>query len=155
MKRSFCVFITCLGLYSSIAQQSRIDSIHQRATLSTQDIELAERYAALFYSHYNIGHVDSSEYYSRVLTNLSRQINYPLGELKAKLPYTNELDNIPKALEASFECLDLGRKSEDTIGIINSLFALNVLYRHAEQYEKSIVFGKQLLALATAFNDSN
>lgn len=155
MKRTHCVLIIYLLAFFSFAQQSRIDSIHRLPPPATEDIELAERYAALMQFHGAIGRYDSLDYYSQELVDLSRRLDYPLGEVKAKIIYSMEFNNLPKSLEVSHECFDLSQKSGDTVALMNSLFALNVLYRIAEQYDKSAAFGKQLLTLATAARDSN
>jgi tetratricopeptide (TPR) repeat protein len=155
MKRTWSVLIICLLVESSNAQQSKIDSIHGLPPRTIEDVELADRYAGLIRFHFNIAQFDSSDYYSNKLLELSRRLDYSLGEIKAKLIYFTQFNNLPKALEVSYECFDLSQKIGDTVALMNSLFALNVVYRTAEQYDKSVEFGKQLLTIATAAADSN
>ena len=155
MKRIWCVLIICLLVDSLIAQQSKIDSVHRLPPRTTEDIELAERYAALVGFHLNIEQYDSANYYSEKLVDLSRRLDYPLGEVKAKIRYIGQYNNLPKALELSYDCLDLSQQSGDTVALMASLFNLNVVYREAEQYDQAVTFGKQLLTLAKAAADSN
>ena len=155
MKRTWCVLIICLLADSSFAQQSKIDSVHRLPPRVTESIDLADRYAALLGFHGIIEQWDSCSYYSQKLVDLSRRLDYPLGEVKAKIIYSFQLNNLPRALEIAYECRDLSQKIGDTVALMNSLFALNVVYKHAEQYDKSVAFGKQLLTLATVARDSN
>ena len=121
-----------------------IDSLHHQLAIAKDDSSRVKEMASLCLA-YRLGNTDSSLFYGQQALTAARQINYPAGEILALsfLSYTTQqMGNLPKALEMAFKALQIGNSNhlENSAGALN---AIGETYIMLKDYPKALTYLRQ------------
>jgi tetratricopeptide (TPR) repeat protein len=152
MRYLVTVSITVLLFTSVFSQTTKIDSLKHQLSLSASGrdrVDIMIQISNCFWEEFKI---DSSFAYGDMAANLSRQINYPLGEAKglhmttAYVFFTQH--NYVKCLSNCIYALTVFEKENDSIYILRSLGALAAIYALTEEFALAIYYDKKIIELA-------
>jgi len=128
-----------------------IDSLQRQLALAKDDTSRVNAQAYLCLA-YRLGNTDSSLFYGQQALTTARQINYPAGEILA-LSFlsitTQQMGNLPKALELAFKALQIGNANH----LVNSEAALNAIgetYIILKDYPKALSYLRQQKTICEA-----
>ena len=118
-----------------------IDSLHHQLAIAKDDTSRVKAQVFLCLA-YRLGNTDSSLFYGQQALTAARQINYPAGEILALsfLSYTTQqMGNLPKALELAFKALQIGNSNhlENSAGALN---AIGETYIILKDYPKALTY---------------
>ena len=121
-----------------------IDSLHHQLAIAKDDTSRVKAQVCLCLA-YRLGNTDSSLFYGQQALTAARQINYPAGEILALsfLSYTTQqMGNLPKALEMAFKALQIGNSNhlENSAGALN---AIGETYIMLKDYPKALTYLRQ------------
>ena len=135
------VFAWSVGLAQT---KEAIDSLHHQLAIAKDDTSRVKEMVWLCLA-YRLGNTDSSLFYGQQALTAARQINYPAGEILALsfLSYTTQqMGNLPKALEMAFKALQIGNahQLENNAGALN---AIGETYIMLKDYPKALNYLRQ------------
>jgi two-component system, NtrC family, sensor kinase len=121
-----------------------IDSLQHQLAIAKDDTSRVKEMVWLCLA-YRLGNTDSSIFYGQKALTAARQINYPAGEILALsfLSYTTQqMGNLPKALEMAFKALQIGNahQLENNAGALN---AIGETYIMLKDYPKALNYLRQ------------
>ena len=137
------------------SQGHKVDSLRIELLNAQEDTSRVLILAELS-DYYKFNKPDSCIFYGNKAIQLARQINFPIGELRAfqSIVVTyNKLGNISKALQMNLQALKIAERNNLTDEVANKLFLMGNSYSLSGNYRKALPFYRQSKTLSDSIQD--
>jgi tetratricopeptide (TPR) repeat protein len=138
------------------SQATEIDSLKRKLSLSANEKDKVNIMVEISDCFFQQAKIDSSFAYGMMAADLSRQINWPLGEAKGlhmTTAYTFFIEhNYIKCLSNCLYALTVFERENDSVYVLRSFGALASIYFLIEELSLAVFYNKKMIELAKTLN---
>jgi tetratricopeptide (TPR) repeat protein len=167
MRKLILLILYTYFITNLFGQKARIDSLQKLLSFPKEDKNTVVRFYGVAQGYFNMNYrslvfdaknFDSMFFYTNKGIDLSKKIEWGWGYARGSYlhgSYYFHTNNYARSVSELLKSLEKFEKIKDTVGIVNCLTFIGIVYRVVEDYLISVQYEDQAYRLARAANDNN